>query len=352
MNPDSAAVELHAATERAVRLHRAFRMFECVAAGILGGAIVLAAGLVSGADVERDLVLVSATVAVLTTSLAWRERPPRSADVVRRADRAADLDGALATALDASRAAPDARATSTELAAALTARVRAVVGPRQLARAARPRSPLLIAAPLVGAALVAFAFETRPRIVQRDTGAVEALRGAASATRSAGSAATADTLEIEARRLETAQARDPADLDALETARAAIEALARDLPVADPARGPLERVLSDLGGGDTGPAARSDPREPGASVAGGKAASDAGFGASGTSAAGSPASAALANGSSDGRMFGPPAGGEPSPGSGLPANGTAGPGGPGRGVTSARWWPSRYDDVVARYLAR
>ncbi len=352
VNSAAAGFELHAAVTQAVRLHRAFRMLECAAAGALGGAIVLAAGLVSGAEVERDLVLVSVAVALLTTILAWRERPPCVSDIVRRADRAARLDGALPAALDATRGSPSARAISGDLAAALAARVRAVVGPRQLARAARPRSPLVLAAPLLGAALVAFALETRPRSAPRDTSAVETLRGAAAAARTAGSPATGDALEIEARRLEAALVRDPTDVRPLQAARAAIEALARDLSVVDPARASLERVVAELGGGDSGPAARSGEREAGASVAGGQAAPEAGFAGSAGPAPGSPVPAALANGSPDGRMFGPPAGGEPSPGSGLPANGTAGPGGPGRGATSARWWPSRYDAVVARYLAR
>jgi len=352
VNTDAAALDLHAATARAVRLHRAFRMLECAAAGVLGGAIVLAAGLASGADVERDLVLVGCGVALLTMSVAWRERPPLAADVVRRADRTAGLEGALPAALDATRARTSARAISTDLAAALATRVRAVVGPRQLAQAARPRTPLLFAAPLVGAALVAFALETRPPPAPRDTSAVEAVYGAAAAARNAGSPATADALEVEARRLETAQLRDPASAEALRAARAAIEALARDLPVTDAARAPLERLVLELGGGDTGSAARSGFREAGAATAGAETASQAGSDAPGTAASGTPAPAGLANGALDGRMFGPPAGGEPLPGSGLPANGTAGPGGPGRGVTSARWWPSRYDDVVARYLAR
>jgi len=353
VNSDAAGLELHAAATRAARLHRAFRMLECAAAGALGGAVVLAAGLASGADIEIDLVLVVVAIAILTTILAWRERPPFSSDVVRRADRAAGLDGALTAALDATRRAPGtSRAVSLDLQAALASRVRSVVGPGHLARAARPRSPLVLAAPLLGAALVAFALESRPRRAPRDTSAVEALRGAAAAVRSAGSLRTADALEIEARRLEIALARDPADLRALQVARATIEALARDLPNVDPARASLERVVSELGGADAPSAARSAERGAAASADSGRAPSEPGSGVAGGAARGSPALAGLANGVLDGRMFGPPAGGEPSPGSGLPANGTDGPGGPGRGATSARWWPSRYDDVVARYMAR
>ncbi|MCY2960416.1 MAG: hypothetical protein NTY35_09655 [Planctomycetota bacterium] len=348
--------ELVHAAERAARIHALARGLECAAAGILGGAVVFAAGIASGAVVAADLVLVSIVLALITAGLAWRERPPHAADVARRADRAAGLAGALPAVLDQARHARAGTPSASGLAALLAEQVRAAVRPADLFRAALPRSPLALAAPLLGAALVVVALEHQPVEVGSASGTAASLRGAAEHSRASGARATADALEIAARRVESIERsaeRGGALSDPLERSRTVLdlERLAQSLAVDDPARAILDRAARAI----TRETPRAVPEAPSRGqgpVDGGR---DPGPGAEGSSAsAGTGAAsggAGLANGSGDGRMFGPPAGGESDPQPGGPASGTVGPGGPGRGVLSARWWPSRYDAVVERYLA-
>jgi len=365
VNGSAATRELVHAAGRAARVHALVRAFECAAAGTLGGAVVFAAGLASGAAVAVDLFAVAFVVAGLTAAIAWRERPARASDIARRADRAADLDGALGAVLDHARSSAGAPSGSTvgapvgsTVAELLARRVSAVVRPGDLLRAALPRSPLALAAPLLAAAVVALALERRPTPVPGPTSnAAAGLRAAAEASRSAGARAAGDALEIAARRveeLERAEARRAADPDAARSGRAEREQtaadlarLARDLPAADSARPILLEAARALAAGGSGRAlepATGPDRGPGSRGSG------PGGEPGGEAAARSSFEVGLANAPGDGRMFGPPAGGESDPQSGGPTSGTVATGGAGRGVRSARWWPSRYDAVVERYL--
>ncbi|MBL8861340.1 MAG: hypothetical protein JNK02_04935 [Planctomycetes bacterium] len=322
MSASRAASELLALERRAGRVHAVVRALECVAVGLASGALVLAAGLASGAELARDLILASAFVALLAVLLSWRERSPRTADVVQRADRAARLDGALAAALDAARR---PRAPAAELAALLVERVRAAVRAPDLVRAALPRTPLFLVAPLAGAALVLFALERRPGEAGPVRAGVGALRAAAALGRDLGDPEAVAVLEAALARLEAAPPGHQAEARAVAEASRALERLGRERGPSDPLRAELEAARAAL---ETGAA-------PGGAPAG----------------SARPEGTGLANRGADGRMFGPPAGGEPAPGAGGPVIGTPVAGGTGRGARSARWWPSRYDAVVEGYLA-
>jgi len=361
---DDASRALVQAAARADRLHVLVRGIECAAAGSVGGSIVFATGLASGALVATSLLTVSVTIAAMTASLAWRERTPRIGDAARRADRAAGLDGALTAVLDGARAqdrgtrlamhaAPTSRAS--DVASLLADRVRAAVGPRELARAAMPRTPAALVGALFAAALVVAALDLRPDDVPPRAGIAARLRDASDQSRGAGVSATADALEIAARRVASVEDVDDQgaflDHPERERVRAELERLARTLPPEDPARRALDQAALALGAEPGDRAQVSDSTLLASATSSGTgAASQDGAGGSeepGSSAGSSPA---LANSPGDGRMLGPPAGGESDPQSGGPASGTVATGGPGRGVPSARWWPSRYDAVVERYL--
>lgn len=361
MSLDAASRDLVDAARRAARLHAGVRGLECAAAGLLGGSVVFAAGVASGAMVAPALSIVASVVAALTAAVAWRERAPRSEDVARRADRTAGLDGALPAVLDRAHVrSRGVEPASSGVEALLAARVRAAVGPGELARAALPRTPLALVAAALGFALVAVALEQRGE-PPPSVGVAAGLRSAAEQARATGGRARADALEIAARRVEAVERAAAPGLpapDPGERARAALELqrLARSLAPEDPARGALERAARALepqaAARAPGAAPAPGPGSPGTAGAGRGAGlpSRSGAGPDGPTPE-PPVGPALANVPGDGRMLGPPVGGESDPQSGGPSSGTAATGGPGRGVLSARWWPSRYDAVVERYLA-
>jgi hypothetical protein len=413
--PLGAQADLSRAAERATRVYFVLRGIECAAAGSLGGAVVFAAGIVSGAEGARSLLIVAALIALLTALLVWSERRPRARQLVLRTDRRAGLDGALAAVLDVDPAsapehdsASDAMPSATHgatlgatlgathgathgatLGALLAARVRERVRPLDFVLAAWPRSPLALAAPLLGAALVAIALDYRPdapvpRADVRLAGTVASLRGVAERRRAAGDAGAAEALEIAARAVEGAMHQDDA-LESRVAESAAIERTAPDPAREDPRSGPdsesaatraardhaateLERIGESAGLDDALRAelaraaaalrGESDPQAQ-ALASSGVASTlptgvEPGPGDRSARPPGDPAHASrgdgLANHSGGGRMLGPPRGGESDPRSSDPTGGTVLGEGPGRGVASARWWPSRYDVVVERYL--
>jgi len=335
------------AADRAARLHVALRALECAAAASFAAACVVTAGLLEGSALNAPLVLVAAVIGVAAGAMLWREHPPRAASVARRADARAGLEGALTTALDALR-----RQRTTEVALLLAAQVAARVAPRDLGRAALPRSPLAIVAPLAGAALVALALERTapPASVAGSTASSAGLRAASQQSRARGDAPTADVLDAAVRRAEAAE-RLPAGPQSARARAAAADELARlaaTLETRAAASGPpsdagaaagrdaIERAIAAL-----------DPRSPaGLSGTGAGPAAGGGGGAARTQVG-----QGLANQAGDGRMLGPPTGGESGSATTVPFAGTATSGGPGRGATAARWWPRRYDAVVERYLA-
>lgn len=334
------------------------RALECAAAASFAAACVVTAGLLDGSAASLPLFVVAGAAGVAAGAMLWRERPPRAASVARRADARAGLEGALPTVLDvlqrAGRQEPQPQTSA--VTGLLASRVAARVTARDLARAALPRSPLAIVAPLAGAALVALALERAapPAVIPTST-ASSGLRAAAQQSRARGATATADVLDAATRRVEAAE-RLPSGPEG-DRARAAATAELARLAATLEARpdAPDRRLDSDLEAAAGRAAleraiAALDPRtDPSRGEPGGGSASSGGGEAGG--GGGLRAGQGLANQPGDGRMLGPPAGGEPGTAQAGPVAGAAASGGPGRGVPAARWWPRRYDDVVERYLA-
>ncbi len=358
------------AAELGARVQIITALVECAAVGSLAGGIVFAAGIASDAPLARSLIAVAAGMGALTAVMFWCERPPRARRLVNRADRRAGLDGALVAALDTTRN-TTRNARVSRVSELLAERVRTRVGPRELVASALPRTPLAVVAPLLALVLIAGVEELRPPPTAGAAGGALAsaaadLRRAAQSRRAQGDAAAADALEIAARGV-TALAADPDRAAAAERALESSSPGSRGGPETAAARD-LERLAAaDLGDASLREALEraraildADPnrtaglspdsgQEPVASGAGGESGTGASAGGNSHPGDGS-ADGALANGPSDGRMLGPQGPGESRPRSSDPLDGTLATGGPGRGVVSARWWPSRYDAVVERYL--
>lgn len=361
---NSARFELEREAEQAARLQALVALAECAAVGVLVAAVVFTAGIASGADASTRLVLLAVLIANAVAFLAWHELPSSHARVVRRVDRRAALDGALSSILQPAR--------ETSVSSLLAARVRRRLGRADFLRAAWPRTPLAVLAPLLAVALIAFALERAPSAarVRPDStlsGSAAALRDEAARSRADGDARGADALEIAARRIQALAdqgvraAADVADSAARRDARNELRRSAQAPELAAGIRNALSDAADALDPDALDPD-RSAPNanevaspNPGVGIAGqpgtGREPSAGTQAPGGTRPSGETSGGdALANASGDGRMLGPPAGGESEPrASGEPTRPFAG-GGAGRGVVSARWWPSRYDAVVERYL--
>ncbi len=301
-----------------------------------------------------------------------RARGPASAEQQSaRGPASAELQSARGPASADLRTARDS-----DISELLAARVRRRLGPADLLSAALPRTPLAVLAPLLAVALVALVLERgpSPQRVSLDpalAGSAAALRDEAARSRADGDERGADALEITARRVEAIAERgsregaDVADPTARRAAHAELRRSAQAPELAASARAALEdaadaldHVLDpDLGVPNRADAARGTP---GKGTVGELVASRPGTGREPSGGAQDPGGTRpadetsgrdpLANEPGDGRMLGPPAGGESeSRASDVPHRPFAGEGA-GRGVVSARWWPSRYDAVVERYL--
>lgn len=345
-------------------MHVLVALVECAAVGVLVAAVVFTAGIASGASASTQLILLATAIAAGVASLAWSEIPASRARVVRRADRRAGLDGALTSVLQPAR--------ETDVSSLLAARVGRRLGRADFLRAALPRTPVALLAPLLAVALIAFALDRAPSARRASvdptlSGSAATLRDEAAQIRAGGDERGADALEIAARRIGAIAERgaskdaDGADPTARRDARAELRRSAQAPELAATVRAALEAAADALAPDhltpnradatpqpEVRPAAVVDVAGPpgtGREPSGGPQA-PGGTRPSGETSGGD----ALANASGDGRMLGPPAGGESEPwASDAPTRPFAG-GGAGRGVVSARWWPSRYDAVVERYL--
>jgi len=304
----------------------------------------------------------------------WLEGVPEFDRFVRRVDQRGALGGALTTAFDAlSRARPSL------LAALLVEQIERAVSPRACLAAALPRTPAVLAAPLLGLALFLVDVDARSSAPARPATFAEAslaLLGAAQDLRAASPASaapsTADSpgaasatiavaevareAERTARALADLGARDPSvsefdrlqkDLDALrarlihapESAAGLAElARARTLWAIDAARTALGAELASAGSrAQTG---SSIAPSAGASVASSNSGAPASVAGSG---AGSESSVASRAG--EGRMSAPNAGVTPVDGAGANATTPA----TEHGTATLRWWAPTYDAVVERW---
>ncbi len=356
MSAEPAVADLAGSAERAARLHAAVRGFECLCAAAFAGAAAAAAAVASGAGAGASLNIAAAIAAVCAGLALWRERPPRRADLERAADVRAGLGGALATVLDGARA-----GAQPGLLAILARRLPRARSRNALWRAALPSTPLALAGPLLGLALLSLASELRPPTAPGGRAAAHAaaeLLGASAAARSRGDAALARELEIAARRVEMAAADPRIDAAGARAELAAdVRRLGATLPAGDPAGDALRAALRALdpdasGAGGAEPRTGRDTRSGPAPAAGSPDAAAAPDGTPGTGSRGASGRGVLASAAPDGRMVRPTDVGDPrqTPDTGLATGGGTAPEA-GLAARDLRWWPTRYDAVVERWLA-
>jgi hypothetical protein len=323
------------------------RLLECALAAASAHAVVLAAAVASGARAEDPAAHAAAALGALAVAaLAARERLLAAPGVARLLDRGLALDGALLTAWEV-----EPRAGSSPLAAALVERARGALRGARGARALAARTPpVVLALPLGAAALLVLALERA---------ADEPLpRAAALAARASGLAAdaagrgdpAARDLERASASLEAAAARGqalpPSTLrEAVGGVLAALERSAAEGPAHEGARREARELLAEL----DGPAAPRDGEARGERDASAGAARGPSGSGAGPAAGGGDGRDGVHGGQGGGTMGGRTPRDEAA--ASAPP-GAAGAGAGERGVVAGRWWPERYDPVVARWLER
>lgn len=381
----SSAATIPAAADDAVgrvlerRLRRAFavslaaRALESIGIGWFACALTLCADQ-WGTSPSTALPWWAGSIAGVCAALSWwLEARPNYARFVRSVDRRNTLDGALATAVDTlERARTDARRNS--LSMLLVERVESDVTGRAMFAAAWPRTPTVLAAPLLGLALFLIGLDARdvssgpaPTLAEAASALSEAARelrtssSAASATAGAAAPGAAQAAIADLVREADSLARSLADraagraergdvarlqpaLDALRsnliraasTAQSAAisSAEARALSAVDAARAALGSELAQAADG-----ARTSP------FAGDSTPSTGAGTPSITSSNGPGAQSGVAPSVTDGRMVPPNAGTTPVDGAGPTATTPA----IEHGTASLRWWAPTYDAVVERW---
>lgn len=359
---------------RSFALHCALRALEALALGWLACACVLAAILVTTPAAAPLQAWLAGAIAFACCSASWWvEHAPNRADHVRAVDRRLGFEGALVTA-------GALEAHTGGVAALLVARVAARVRGSELARAALPRTPLVVVAALLGAAVLFAAEDASSRthssgldpdatVGQTLDAAAGALRNP-SAPRGSENAVSSGTRtnDLELARALEAAARDPKTLvneahalearlrDAARSSRTERNETLALLRAAD-ALG-LVRTATNTSASSTAKSAPTTDelhgRERGAAAStASPTKADPGSAGSGATGSGSSADRAFASGAlaspgTDGRMVAP----QSALGASSPlATPVATNRGPEGGVADARWWPAHYDSIVQSWLA-
>jgi hypothetical protein len=366
------------------------RVAECAIVGASAGCVTIGAAVASGAaEASTQARAIAALVALLAALMWWIERRPDVGAVARRIDRAEDRSGELVTAFEiAARRAHNARPT--EVGDLLAARAASSLSLARCLRAAAPSSVALLALPCAAVAVLALAIDVSRDGVSRDGAdevevesaaaslAAEAQHVRAASARIAARGASAADAAAEMRALANDAERMRRDLLAksMTPSQAAAELASNEARV----RALVDRELADRSvAADLDAAlgairaARDDfARADGASSRSRAAAVSAG--AEGASDRGADASVAAAPPpvSSPGDVRG---GGErsrdadaraatraedhavsrssspvDSPRDGSPAESANPIRTDERGLDAGRWWPSRYDGVVERWV--
>lgn len=324
----------------AVRRARAGWIGESLALGLAAAIAVDVAALASGAPWSDPASLAaSALGGVACAATWWVERRRDRLEVARSLDRRLAQDGALTTALELGE-----REGSDSFARVLAQRALAMLPARAVARAVPSPSPAFVAAPLIAAAVLAFALERAPSTsseVRRLAGrAADSLSAAAEANRD--DSALAEDLRDVAAQLRKVAERGQAVSPELERRARELDHALADRLQSDPPAGAAREQLAT---------ARDATSALLAQAAGaGGVEGIAGITAENGSSQ-SPDSSALARDAAARTMSGPPQRTESSrdviattePSSSAPH---AEP-----GTTAGRWWPPQYDAIVARFAA-
>jgi hypothetical protein len=337
--------------DAAVRRARAGWASESFALGLCAALVVDVAAIESRADWNAPATLAAAAIGGIACGTTWwLERSRDRSEIARRVDRHLAQNGALATAFELDTRettfVPDAAAAT--FARLLASRALAALPERAVTRGVPAPSPAFLAAPMIAAAVLAFALERDPRL-PRD---LAELAGKISVQLSSASGSTPDDalaverLHATAAQLENVAAQrraDPAELAAgLSQAERDLATLLAHAPP-DAAARPELQAARDATSALLARLAETSARGSG-SV--GNAAETTGFGADGASK--------LANDAAPRTMSGPPRPAEPL---GSPDVTAAPPTdidqspSPEPGTVAGRWWPTQYDQVVASWLS-
>jgi len=366
----------------------AARLGEAVLFGAAALCLTLAAAVWNGAGLSRaDAWLLAVASAACAAGSWWLEHRRSSDEVARTLDRRLRHQGALVTAYELESRDDAPRG---ELARLLVAQVLTRLRKREAVHALRPGLALPVAAPLVGAALLAFALEARRvepppnRLASVAGGLVGSVEGALhgvmtdedvdlefvrglraavgdardlereiaaqEAAETGDAAAAAEQLtrlaEVDRKLVDLArEARDPELRAEISEARTWLDALRDGLEReygGDAPRDPIEPGAGDGPPETPEPAEAPEAPEAPESTGGGDGAGLAGGG-------GEPGDSATSTG--------PGAGGELAPGAAVPPGGVDGAGGDAReplelGAGAGAWWPERHDEVVRSWLER
>jgi hypothetical protein len=326
---------------------RARSALELVVALLLGvgGACVMQGALVlSGGEPRSAGAWLVASLAGLLCACAWKlENPVSEAATARALDRGLHQQGGLVATWEA-RAAGTSSSPLAELA---EARCLARIELPAALRAGFPSLVLPIAAPLVGAALLALSLEARE--VSRAAPERELLDALRGLTR------TSQALSSELRARTDPEDAEPVELEAAALAEAlaarvdAFEEALRRAPedaTRSAAAGELAEYARDLGRLSELLGGRPDLRER---VAEAQNALDSGRraaepGGARTGAAAGPGSGDVTRGRPAGTMPSPV-----DPDRRLPGP-SAAPAGPERGAFAATSWPAEYDGIVSEWV--
>lgn len=366
------------------------RAAECAIVGASAGCVTIGAAVASGAaESSTEARAIAAVVALLAALMWWIERRPDVGAVARRIDRAERRAGELVTAFEiAAHRTHDARRT--EVGDLLAARAASSLSLSRCLRAVAPSSVALLALPCAAVAVLALAIDFSHDGVSHD-GAVErdvasaaaslaaeaqhvraasariAARGASAADAAAEMRSLADDAERSRRDL-LANSMTPSQAAAdLASNEARVRALAERERADHAARADLDAALrairaarDDLARADRGASSRSRAAAVSEGADRAEGAADRGAEAS-VAPASSPgdvrggrersrdADARAATRAEDQAVSrsSPPA---DSPRDASPAESANPIRADERGLDAGRWWPSRYDAVVERWV--
>jgi hypothetical protein len=318
---------------RSARLRaRLARGVEHLLAGGAAASVVLAAAALSGAPTDSPgaLVLAGLSGALALATLAF-ERRESALQFARRMDARLAAAGAIATAFEC-EVDPEASAIARLHARRTAARFSAA----QMRRAVPSPSLAFVAVLLAGAALVALA---RQKIPQDRSGAARELASARSLAAGSSSSPSENARG-------TGAAEEPLASQASSGAPSAPGGVAQ--PVSEGAEG-MQVPGTATAGGDRGSSAEPvSQRSAAGSEPAGAPRPEGGTGSSGRGAGSGTETPALTGASGGSTMSVPP----PEPGMPSTAISQTTSSGTPAAAPSGRWWPRRYDAVVARYVER
>lgn len=320
MNP----VSVSSSVRTALRGRCALTVGESFLIAVSAGLVTMAAAIAGGSPTTDGQAMIVALAVAILAGFAWgSERNADARSVARAMDRRFGLSGAWLTAYEA-----ESRGSSSPVSNLLAREIAPAASAHRFVSEAAKSAALFLAAPLASAALWSLAIEAR------ETARVDRIEATTTAGTMSGSV-RGETLQAEATRLSALSGLSSDLVEKLHTLAAEAQALhssGRSAAAFDLDRRAAERNL----------AVRMEVLRH------------------------SALSSGMTPGARDGTMVGPDARIEPSPGAamdqttpppsvfvsdaGATTPGTKVAGDLERGVVASRWWLTRYDSIVERWV--